>query len=135
MDAAFSATISTEIRTETWLKLSVNAAINPLSLMKRATISDILDDEAECSRLASLIAESQAVACALGVPSPVSPEDLVAALRDFGMHKTSMLLDFELGRPLEIEPLTGAILEIAHRLGIPVPRLGRLYEEVKKINE
>ena len=34
-----------------------------------------------------------------------------------------MLQDFEAGKPLEIECLTGAIIELAGKLGVDVPRL------------
>jgi len=42
---------------------------------------------------------------------------------EVGEHKTSMLQDFEAGKPLEIECLTGAIIELAGQLGVDVPRL------------
>ena len=131
--AGLTGSVSNSIRAEIWLKLAVNAAINPLSVIKHATISEILEDDGERRRLTDLIGESRTVANALGVELPMSPENLVAALRDFGAHKTSMLVDHELGRPLEIEPMTGAVLDIASRMQIRVPTLKALYEEVKNL--
>jgi 2-dehydropantoate 2-reductase len=40
---------------------------------------------------------------------------------EVGDHKTSMLQDREAGKPLELDCITGAVIEIADRLGIPVP--------------
>jgi 2-dehydropantoate 2-reductase len=131
--AGLTGSVGDSIRAEIWLKLAVNAAINPLSVIKHATISEILEDDGERHRLTDLIGESRTVANALGVELPMSPENLVAALRDFGAHKTSMLVDYELGRPLEIEPMTGAVLDIASRMQIRVPTLKALYEEVKNL--
>ncbi len=37
-----------------------------------------------------------------------------------GRHKTSMLQDLELGRPLEIEALLGAVVEMAGWVGVGV---------------
>ena len=40
-----------------------------------------------------------------------------------GEHKTSMLQDLEAGKPLELDCMTGAVIEIAGRLGVPVPHI------------
>ena len=37
--------------------------------------------------------------------------------------KTSMLQDFERGRPLELDPILGAVIELGDRYGVDVPRL------------
>jgi 2-dehydropantoate 2-reductase len=38
-----------------------------------------------------------------------------------GEHKTSMLQDLESGRPLELDAVVGAVIEIGERLGVPLP--------------
>ena len=38
-----------------------------------------------------------------------------------GDHKTSMLQDLEAGKPLELDCMSGAVIELADRLGIAVP--------------
>lgn len=40
---------------------------------------------------------------------------------EVGRHKTSMLQDLELGRPLEIEALLGAVVELAGWVDLPMP--------------
>ena len=40
---------------------------------------------------------------------------------EVGRHKTSMLQDLELGRPLEIEAILGAVVEMAGWADIPAP--------------
>ena len=40
-----------------------------------------------------------------------------------GDFKTSMLADIEAGRPLELDPQLGAVVEIAGLLNIPTPFL------------
>jgi 2-dehydropantoate 2-reductase len=44
-----------------------------------------------------------------------------------GEHKTSMLQDLETGRPLELEALVGAVLEIGGMLGLYLPALRCVY--------
>ena len=44
-----------------------------------------------------------------------------------GEHKTSMLQDLEAGRPLEIEPVVGAVLELGERLGVDMPHARTVY--------
>jgi 2-dehydropantoate 2-reductase len=44
-----------------------------------------------------------------------------------GEHKTSMLQDLEAGRPLELEAIVGAVLELGDRLGIEMPHTRAVY--------
>lgn len=131
--AGLQTTVSENIRDEVWLKLSVNAAINPLSLVRRTTIGEILGDAADRQYLIKLIRESQDVARSLGVAPLMSPEELTGALESFGAHKTSMLIDHEHGRGLELEALTGAVLELAKRMRAPTPALSNLYAQACSI--
>ena len=43
---------------------------------------------------------------------------------EVGAHKTSMLQDLERGRPLEIEALLGAVVEMSEWVGVDMP-IGR----------
>jgi 2-dehydropantoate 2-reductase len=40
-----------------------------------------------------------------------------------GAHKTPMLQDIKAGKPLELDGLTGAVLEIGAKLGIELPHV------------
>jgi 2-dehydropantoate 2-reductase len=42
-----------------------------------------------------------------------------------------MLQDLEAGRPMEIDALTGSVVELGDRLRIPVPHLRTLYAAVR----
>lgn len=131
-DAGLQVSITDDIRAEIWLKLSVNAALNPLSVVDNSTITAIVNDPSSCERLAAMIGEAQSVAASLGVDPVMSVAELIEALRDIDGHKTSMLADFESGRPLELDALTGAILEIASKSGVATPYLSTVYDEVSQ---
>jgi len=51
-----------------------------------------------------------------------------------GAHKTSMLQDVESGRPLEVEALVGAVVEIADLLRQPLPNLRTVYASVRLLD-
>ena len=52
-----------------------------------------------------------------------------------GAHKTSMLQDLEAGRPLEVDALLGAVVELADGAGVPVPSLRAVYGLTKLLDE
>ncbi len=134
VSSGFEVTPSDNIRAELWLKLAVNAAINPLSLLHKATIGEILDNSATRKLLATLIGEAQQVALSVGIEPIMTPAALVDVLEVVRDHKTSMLVDFEQQRPLELEALTGAVVELAARLNVPVPALNLLYGQALNLN-
>ena len=69
----------------------------------------------------NIMMEVAAVANKLGIELPISIEQRIAGAEKVGEHKTSMLQDLEAGRPMELEAVVGAVLEIGERLGVPMP--------------
>ncbi len=64
--------------------------------------------------------EVEAVSHKLGMELPVSIDQRIAGAEKVGEHKTSMLQDLEAGRPMELEALVGAVVELGERLGLPM---------------
>jgi 2-dehydropantoate 2-reductase len=62
---------------------------------------------------------------------PVSIEQRIAGAEKVGEHKTSMLQDREAGRPMELEPVVGAVLELGEKLGVAMPYTRAVYACVK----
>ena len=79
--------------------------------------------------------ECAAVAAALGVELPVSIERRLEAALAVGDHKTSMLQDLEAGKPLELDCMTGAVVEIADLVGVPVPSTRVLHALAEAVEE
>jgi 2-dehydropantoate 2-reductase len=69
----------------------------------------------------SMMVEAQAVAEALGAHFAISVEKRMDGAGEVGAHKTSMLQDLERGRPMEIDALLGAVVELADLVEKPVP--------------
>ena len=71
--------------------------------------------------LAGSCEQHRAVAEALGVRFAIDVEKRIDGAAEVGRHKTSMMQDLELGRPLEIEALLGAVVELAGWVDRPMP--------------
>jgi 2-dehydropantoate 2-reductase len=119
------------IRREVWYKLWGNATINPLSALTRATCDLLLADPECLAWMFEGMAELAEVGAAIGCPISESGEDRMAVTARLGAFRTSMLQDVEAGRPMELEALLGAPLEIARRAGVKTPALDRLYGVTK----
>jgi 2-dehydropantoate 2-reductase len=125
--AGFKAPVSSDIRSEIWLKLWGNATLNPVSALSHATLEDICRFAPSRALIAGMMAEVKDVAEALGVRFRISIDKRIAGAEAIGAHKTSMLQDVEAGRAPEIEALLGAVLEIARLVGVATPRLEAVY--------
>jgi 2-dehydropantoate 2-reductase len=81
------------------------------------------------------MAETEAVAARLGIELPISIEQRMAGAEKVGAHKTSMLQDREAGRPLELEAVVGAVVELGERLGVAMPATQAVYACAKMLDE
>jgi 2-dehydropantoate 2-reductase len=129
--AGLKAPVQPRIRQELWVKLMGNAVFNPLSALTRASLGDMAESPLLAPVVRAAMEEVDAVAARLGIVIPVSIEQRVRGAARVGAHKTSMLQDLESGRPLEIDAITGSVVELAGRLGVPVPHLETIYASVK----
>ncbi len=119
--AGFKAPVRPRIRDEIWVKLWGNLAFNPLSALTCATLDRILADAGTRAVARAMMVEAARVAEGLGVRFAIDVEKRMKGAEEVGAHKTSMLQDLEQGRPLEIEALLGAVVEMAGWVGAAVP--------------
>ena len=125
--AGFKARILDDVRSEIWLKLWGNLTFNPISAMTHATLVDICQFPLSRELAVALMTEAQAVGERLGAHFRVPLERRINGAEAVGRHKTSMLQDVEAGKPLEIDGMLGAVVELADAVAIPVPALRTLY--------
>lgn len=114
-----------------WQKCVWNAPFNPLSVLSGGLATqDILSTQEPLVR--SIMQEVVAIASACGHPLP---EDIIerniANTRTMPPYKTSMLLDYEQGRPMETEAILGNTIRAARREGVTCPHLETLYALMK----
>jgi 2-dehydropantoate 2-reductase len=119
--------ITTHIREEIWVKILGNAAFNPISALTGATLARMTADADVAALARAIMAETECVAGRMGMKLPVTIEQRMAGAAKVGEHKTSMLQDLEAGRPLELEAVVGAVLELGERLGVAMPATHAVY--------
>ncbi len=135
VEAGFRSRVLDDIRSEIWLKAWGNLSFNPISALTHATLAEICQFRDTRDLAAAMMAESQAIAEALGITFRHTIEKRIAGAESVGAHKTSMLQDVELGRSLEVEALMGAVLELGGLTGIPAPSIKAVYACVKLLNK
>lgn len=120
---------STNIQEERWKKLIWNGAFNPVSVLSGGCDTKKLLENANCKDLLQkIMKEIIALACLDGYNLA---DDLIAknikATEEMKPYKTSMLLDFEAKRPMEIEAIIGNALNFAKTKSYPTPYLSTIY--------
>jgi len=121
------APVEPRLRDQIWLKLIGNVAFNPVTALTGATLGELGTAEEMVDLLKAVFAECAAVAGQLGITFPVSLDRRLEAGIAVGDHKTSMLQDLEAGKQLELGCMTGAVAELAGRLGVAVPHVETIH--------
>lgn len=124
-----------DIRRATWYKLWGNMTTNPISALTLATADRILANSDTRAFMLRCMAEAAAIGAAIGCPIAESGEARMAITATLGAFKTSMLQDVEAGRPIELDALLGAPLEIAARVGVEAPNLAALHGLARLMGE
>jgi 2-dehydropantoate 2-reductase len=127
--------ITTHMREEIWVKILGNMAFNPISALTGATLAGMVRHPEVAQLVRSIMQEGVCVAARLGMKLPVTIDQRIAGAEKVGEHKTSMLQDWEAGRPLELEPVVGAVLELGEKLGVEMPDTRTVYACVKLMME
>jgi 2-dehydropantoate 2-reductase len=123
--------VTVRIRHEIWVKVLGNASLNPVSALTRATLVQMLRDPGVSSVIRNIMQEVEALSHKLGMELPVSIDQRMAGAEKVGEHKTSMLQDLEAGRPMELEALVGAVVELGERVGLSMPYTKTVYSCAK----
>ena len=119
--------VTTRFRHEIWVKLLGNVAFNPISALTGGTLEQLVRHAETAALVREIMTETEAVAGKLGIDLSISIDQRMAGAEKVGAHKTSMLQDYEAGRPMELEAVVGAVIELGDRLGVPVPATRAMY--------
>jgi 2-dehydropantoate 2-reductase len=130
--AGLKAPVRPKIRDEIWVKLWGNLCFNPVSALTGATLATITARPDLRGLCRAMMAEAQIVAEALGVRFAVSLEKRIDGAAEVGEHKTSMLQDLERGRPMEIDALLGAVVELGDMTGHAMPNCAAVLALVRE---
>lgn len=140
-------TLTDDLLMTRWRKLVWNVPYNGLSVVLDAQTDEMMANPDLRSLITSLMTEVVTVANAWGAklsapnPSPQRqlPEDLIPSMLDhtdqMRPYRTSMKLDYDSGRPLEVETILGNPVRAAAQIGIPAPQMTMLYQQVKFLDQ
>lgn len=119
-----------------WKKLLWNTPFNTVSVLGGHLDTKQMCDEGAMEALCmELMRETAAVAASEGYL--FTEEDLIGNMeytRNFPPYKTSMLVDYESGRPLEADAILGNVCRIAAKNGVKVPHLDTCYALLQSVS-
>jgi len=122
------APVDPNLRNQIWLKMIGNASLNPVTALLGATLGQLGRSPAALRLVRAMMQESADIATALGIKLPITIDRRLEAAIEVGEHRTSMLQDRLAGKPLELDCLTGAAIEIAARVGVDVPQTRAVHD-------
>ncbi|MEM7063961.1 MAG: putative 2-dehydropantoate 2-reductase [Cyanobacteria bacterium P01_B01_bin.77] len=129
-----------------WRKLVWNVPYNGLSVVLDATTEELMADSRVKARILTLMTEvittanawadhlSKETGSTRQIPLTWATSMLVATTR-MKPYRTSMKIDFDEGRPLEVEAILGNPVRAAAELDVAVPEMEKLYEQVKVLSK
>lgn len=113
------------IRDQVWAKLMLNLGSGPMAVLTGSSGATLFAEAACRDAVRAVTAELGAVAAAMGCPVRTDPEALIEGARRL-QHTSSIVQDLELGRPMEVEAIFAAPLDLARLVGVPTPTLDLL---------
>ncbi len=131
-DAGLRAPLRRRLRDEIWIKLWGNLAFNPLSALTGAMLDVLATEPGTRSVARAMMIEGRAVGEAYDAHFAIDVERRVDGAARVGAHRTSMLQDLELGRPLENEAIVGAVQELGALAGIATPTIDLVHHLLRQ---
>jgi 2-dehydropantoate 2-reductase len=121
--------------TERWRKLLWNIPFNGLSIAASgATVDQILEDEGLRTLARNLMSEALDAAYRMGHQIPDSFADFqIERSWSMGAYKPSSLIDWQLGRPVEVEAIWGEPWRRGTAAGAQMGRLETLYRVLQQV--
>ena len=118
-----------------WEKLLWNVPFNGLGAVLDMATDRLINDPAGLELVRQIMSEVVAAANALGAPLP---QELIESRIDFtktmGAYRSSMQIDRELGRDMEVEAILGQPLRAAANAHVATPYMNMLYQLAKLVS-
>jgi 2-dehydropantoate 2-reductase len=135
--AGLKCMVTEDAVTARWRKLVWNAPFNPISVLGGGADTKTMMENPESLELARKVMEEVCrIAAATGHPLPEEiVQQNIDGTRAMAPYKSSMLVDFEAGRPVEVEAILGNGLRVAKRHGVSAPYMESLYGLLKLVDE
>lgn len=112
-----------------WVKLLWNLPFNSISVLGGGLLTNEMTDRGPIEELCRCLMHEVilvAKACGKDIPESLIDEN-IEFTRTFPPYKTSMLIDFESGRRLEVEAIVGNVYRLALKHKVDVPKIQACY--------
>ena len=132
--AGIDIAVSETIEVELWQKFVFLSSLAGITAATRLPIGPLLADPETRGLFHSLLREVVGVGRASGVGLPADGADKALAFADATLPpdmKASMAHDLERGNRIELDWLTGKVVELGRALGVPTPVSGVVYAILK----
>ena len=133
--SGLKAPVSKNIRSDIWLKLIGNSSFNPLSVITQNTLKEMCENEDTRDIIKHMMNEAILIGKKLNINIKLTIEKRIEGAKNVGEHKTSTLQDFENKRPLELNALIYALIELGKLTNIQTPTLNSIYRLAKFLSE
>jgi 2-dehydropantoate 2-reductase len=136
-EAGLKCEVTEDAVTARWRKLVWNAPFNPISVLAGGADTKTMVENHESVELARKVMEEVCkIAEAVGHPLPPGVvQENIEGTRRMSPYKSSMLVDFEAGRPMEVEAILGNGIRAAKRHNLAVPHMQSLYGLLKLVDK
>ncbi|MDU8944039.1 2-dehydropantoate 2-reductase [Ovoidimarina sediminis] len=121
--AGLKAPVRPRLRDEIWVKLWGNLSFNPISALTHATLDILCTDPGTRAVARGMMLEAQEIAEKLGVKFPIDVDRRIDGGAAVGEHRTSMLQDLTMERPMEIDALVTSVQELGRLTDTPTPTI------------
>lgn len=118
-----------------WNKLLGNIFANPICALTRQPLGLVARHPATRALALDLMRELAAVAAALGRPISMSFEERLDRGVGLVTARPSMLQDLEANRPMELDAILGAVVELGQLVGVDVPHIDALLACLRVIDQ
>jgi 2-dehydropantoate 2-reductase len=124
--------LSEDLLLARWQKLVWNIPYNGLSVILNARTDELMANASTRALVEELMAE--VVAGAARIDRHISSsfvQNMLDRTAKMKPYKTSMKIDYDLQRPLEVEAIVGSPLRLAEAAGTNLPQIRTLYRQLK----
>jgi 2-dehydropantoate 2-reductase len=128
-------TLTGDVVAARWQKALWNATFNPISILGAVLDTEtMLRTEQDRAFIREAMLEVAGVAAAAGHALDLTVVDkLIETTRKMPAYKTSMALDLEHGRPMEVEAILGNVVRTGREHAVSIPTLEAIYAIAKMV--
>lgn len=129
--AGIDVRLTEDLLRERWKKLIWNIPFNGLSVVLDATTAELMQNDPARRLAEALMGEVAAASAACGKPIDDGfIRHMLDVTAEMAPYRTSMKVDFDERKALEIDAILGAPLRAARRAGVDCPGIEALYRQL-----